>query len=221
MPAGLAELLGDHTALDTATAPTASVAWEPAASWFRAQPMTNLFPTCQHPQWCDSLNDPADTAKVQRALWAHQNPANCSSARHLVLESAYDEAAGLGSSLHIHMYFLALALTSDRILVASDDLRWGYAAPGLCEHDHAPGEDDAATYKNSSSPTWYIDCYFLPTTQCRLDVTKRRAAQVAPSLHEPHKVVRMRAAYSVHNTSCETEARLSALIIFERGCQVA
>ena len=196
--------------MDPIRAPTASAAWEPAAAWFRVQPMATLFPACQHPQWCDSLYAQDDTAKVQRALWAHQNPADCSAARYLVLDSAWDggPGAGLGSSLHMHMYFLALALTSDRILVASDDLTWTYAAPGLCG-DAPPDASPSARY---------LDCYFLPTTRCRLDAAAQRAAPNATSLHEPHRVVRLRAYHSVLNTSfCELTVQSPApgLVAFQ------
>jgi len=214
-PSGLSELLGRrkpldrHAALDSAT-------WDPTSAWFREQPMAALFPTCQHPQWCDDQYDPAETDRVQRALWAHQNPADCGSARYLVLDSAWNKAAGLGSSLHMHMYFLALALTSDRILVPADDLRWTYATPGLCGPDQGASmsvSDDAGTRAGTPANlhSRYLDCYFLPTTRCRLDAAAQRSAPQATSLHEPHKVVHLRAYHSVLNTTfCELTVQSSA-----------
>jgi hypothetical protein len=182
----------------------ASSAWEPAASWFRAQPMATLFPSCQHPQWCDDQYDPAETDRVQRALWAHQNPVDCNAARYMVLDSSWAPPhwrAGLGSSLHMHMYFLALALTDDRILVAGDDLDWAYAGDGsVC----GPPSDAAG-----SKPR-YLDCLFLPSTRCALDVAAQADAPLVTSLHQPDRVVRLRPYHSLLGTSfCELTVQAS------------
>jgi hypothetical protein len=226
MPAGVAELVGPQAPLDPAH-PGNSADWEPAAPWFRTQPVTSLFPTCQHPQWCDDLYDPAETNCVQRALWAHQNPTDCKAARYMVLESSWAPPqwpAGLGSSLHMHMYFLALALTDDRILVAGEGLDWSFGHPDVCGPDVGgtetsgrsirPGvaghRSPGAASNASSSTRRYLDCFFLPSTRCRPATAALVGAPVITALHQLDRVVRLHPYHSLLGTSfCELTVQAS------------
>lgn len=112
-PRGLVELLGDRTPLvqQDDHNPSTLSSWAPAAPWYDLQEIGTHFPQCAPPDPTDcdaSWYAPHTTAAVQAALWATQNPADCDRARFLVLDSSYP--SGLGSSLHIHMYMLALAI---------------------------------------------------------------------------------------------------------------
>lgn len=49
-----------------------------------------------------------------------------------------------------------------------------------------------------------MDCFFLPTTRCQPDTVDLKAAPKVTSLHQPDRIVRMRAYYEHFNTSfCE------------------
>lgn len=108
---GLIDLVGQRTPLTRAPgSEIESASWKPAATWFEAQDLTALFPKCSAPdsEDCDTSYSIETTAAVQEALWASQNPADCSSARYMVLDAPW--TSGLGSSLHVHMYMLAIAI---------------------------------------------------------------------------------------------------------------
>lgn len=72
--------------------------------------MSAHFSECAAPDPadCDGWYSKKTTAAVQAALWASQNPGHCESARFLVLTQPWH--SGFGSSLHIHMYMLAVAI---------------------------------------------------------------------------------------------------------------
>jgi len=88
---------------------TESASWTPASPWFASQNLTALFPICE-PGSGESHAFVAHetTSAVQAALWASQNPPDCSKARYLVLEKAWH--SGFGSAVHIHTRALALAI---------------------------------------------------------------------------------------------------------------
>ena len=179
--AGLADLLGQQDVrvtspeggVDSATAAAAAALgrpWRPASPWYDRQPWDTLFPDCQHPEWCDAMYPAAETARVQAALWAAQNPGDCAAARYLIMDKPFN--SGLGSSLHIHMYMLSLALTDGRILVVGDGDDWFFATPSLCEpREHGEGEggaDGAQAGGAAYPPPSYLTCFFKPTTMCGL-----------------------------------------------------
>jgi len=178
--AGLADLLGEQdpkavtsgfTSLDGIGSVAAlGQTWRPASPWYDGQAWDALFPDCQHPEWCDAMYPADETVRVQAALWAAQNPGDCAGARYLIMDTPYN--SGLGSSLHIHMYMLSLALTDGRILVVGDGDDWFFATPSLCGPWHqregaavGPGSGDGGTLNGSSNPS-YLECLFLPTTTC-------------------------------------------------------
>jgi len=110
-PFGLVELIGDRTPLAVDdNSRSASASWTPSARWYDLQNMSAHFPVCSKPDPadCDDWYAPQTTAAVQTALWATQNPADCNQARYLVLDSSW--RAGFGSSLHVHLSMLALAI---------------------------------------------------------------------------------------------------------------
>lgn len=95
----------------------------PSSSWFDAQDWGSLYPRCtQAAEWCDARFPRGETDAVQRALHAHQNPADCGRTRLLVLGAEY--SSGLGSSLHIHAYMLSLAISDNRVLVVDPGAGW-------------------------------------------------------------------------------------------------
>ena len=134
-------------------------------SWFDSQDWGSLYPRCtQAEEWCDARYPRGETDAVQRALHAHQNPADCDRARLLVLSAEY--SSGLGSSLHIHAYMLSLAISDNRVLVVDPAARWEYAPRGLCSCD-----DDIEELPRTCEPGTVLsnkDCFFLPASRCPL-----------------------------------------------------
>jgi hypothetical protein len=192
--AGLADLLGEQDArvtspeggVDSVTATAAAALgrpWRPASAWYDQQPWDALFPDCQHTEWCDAMYPAAETARVQAALWAAQNPGDCAAARYLIMNKPFN--SGLGSSLHIHMYMLSLALTDGRILVVADGDEWFFATPSLCgprgqQGEGEGGAGDAQAGGAADPPPSYLTCFFKPTTMCGLPTGS--AAHEAPAL---------------------------------------
>jgi hypothetical protein len=108
---GLLELVGDRTPLTRMPgAELESASWKPTATWYASKNLTFLFPKCSAPDLvdCDTAYSIKTTSAVQEALWASQNPPDCENARYMVLDAPWPH--GLGSSLHIHMYMLAIAI---------------------------------------------------------------------------------------------------------------
>jgi hypothetical protein len=118
------------------------------------------FPACQHPEWCDTPYVD-DTAAAQAALHAHHNPPDCDGARYLVVTGEW--VSGLGSTMHIHAYTLALATSDNRVLVLDPAMGWPYASsPSLCDCAAvgAPcGDGTTSTLTN-------MDCLFVPASRC-------------------------------------------------------
>jgi hypothetical protein len=182
----------------------AAASWAPSTAWFDDHPMATLFPKCQHPQWCDTAYDREETHRVQAALWAHQNPVDCNTARYLVLDTAY--TSGLGSSLNIHLYALSLAMTDGRILVAGGNLTWPFAVPDLCDPaQEGGGAGDSGRVDGGRAPAGarYLDCYFVPTTWCPLPSAWEHARRMS-SFDQVDRIVRSPAMVKFGRTSfCE------------------
>jgi len=109
-PKGFIDLVGDRSPLSSdPELATESASWTPASPWFASQNLTALFPIYE-PGSGESHAFVAHetTSAVQAALWASQNPPDCSKARYLVLEKAWH--SGFGSAVHIHTRALALAI---------------------------------------------------------------------------------------------------------------
>lgn len=109
-PRGFTDLVGDRKPLspDPGLA-TESASWAPASPWLNAHNMSGLFSACTPGSAeCDAVVPPETTAAVQAALWASQNPPDCSKARYMVLEKGW--IWGFGSVVHVHAGMLKLAI---------------------------------------------------------------------------------------------------------------
>eukprot|EP00759_Apiculatamorpha_spiralis_P032046 PhF_6_TR33665/c0_g1_i1/m.49274/K00717/FUT8; glycoprotein 6-alpha-L-fucosyltransferase len=84
------------------------------------------------------------TAEAQMALFQHQNPSNCDTAKFLSARLK-EGAHGLGSALSIVVYDFLSAVMTDRVLVVEQG-SWNFAS-GACH-----------------SASW--GCYFSPPTSC-------------------------------------------------------
>ena len=143
----------------------AAAASSSSPSWFDSQDWGSLYPRCtQADEWCDARYPRGETDAVQRALHAHQNPADCGRARLLVLSAEY--SSGLGSSLHIHAYMLSLALSDNRVLVVDPAARWEYAPRGLCSC--GGGVEELPRTCEPGTVLANKDCFFLPASRCPL-----------------------------------------------------
>lgn len=91
------------------------------------------------------------SAQVQQAIWEHQNPQDCASARYLLYSNpALGEGShGVGSLLHLETTALLLALNTGRVLVE---------VPGTYLTDHP--------YCSNRSATTLDSCYFVPLSGC-------------------------------------------------------
>ena len=155
------------------------VAWRPPSPWYDANEslIKAAFPSCQHPHWCDAPHN--DTAAVQSALHAFHNPPDCDAARFLVLTGEWP--SGLGSTLHIHAYTLALAVSDNRVVVLDPDMGWPFAASRtLCGCDVVGkpcggGGGDVSTTSSSSTVSTNMDCLFVPLSRCPLPPNWRSA----------------------------------------------
>ncbi|WIA30221.1 hypothetical protein OEZ86_000312 [Tetradesmus obliquus] len=97
------------------------------------------------------------TAEVQRAIHAHQNPADCSKARFLIHSTI---PSGVASIMNVETVSLVAALNSGRIMHE--------------EYDHL------LTQNGYCRGNATLDsCYFEPLTRCRLT---REEAAAAPTL---------------------------------------
>eukprot|EP00756_Hemistasia_phaeocysticola_P053853 Hpha_TRINITY_DN29800_c0_g1::TRINITY_DN29800_c0_g1_i1::g.2875::m.2875/K00717/FUT8; glycoprotein 6-alpha-L-fucosyltransferase len=85
------------------------------------------------------------TAAMQRRLWKHQHPADCSKARFLVWRMWN---AGLGADLHTYAQALSFAIKSGRVLLLDTEATWWYAA------DRDPPS---------------FECFFIPPSNCTLE----------------------------------------------------
>lgn len=147
---------------------TSIIAWTPPSPWYGEHEATTIaraFPGCQHPEWCDENYTNETTLAVQTAIHASQNPASCDTARLLIITDEWP--SGLGSTLAIHAYTLALALSDNRIVVRDPTQNWAFAPPSLCQCDRVgtpcvPGDDPSATHVSS------MDCLFIPVSKCGL-----------------------------------------------------
>ena len=160
-----------------------SIAWDPdpvgsQGHWYfteAAQSRINSsFPRCQHKQWCDDEYALEDTKDVQEAIFKHQNPDDCSTARLMIKSSQWP--AGVGSTLAIHAFFLAMAISDNRVLVVPPGQGWTYTSCGLCscksglpsvnhtESGEAGCPANADCLSNSN-------CFFIPTTKCQMPET--------------------------------------------------
>lgn len=97
---------------------------------------------------CDALfNNASDRLIATRHIYNHQHPANCNSSRFLIITRQWH--GGLGSTIHINAFMLLRALQTGRILIESNDIKWGLTNPSSC-----------------SQQNW--SCYFAPLTNCTL-----------------------------------------------------
>jgi len=177
----------------------AAAASSSSPSWFDSQDWGSLYPRCtQADEWCDARYPRGETDAVQRALHAHQNPADCGRARLLVLSAEY--SSGLGSSLHIHAYMLSLALSDNRVLVVDPAARWEYAPRGLCscggDVEELPRTCEPGTVLSNK------DCFFLPASRCPLPSSgdwRTTAPQFAPG--SDARVMQARSFYDFFGVS--------------------
>lgn len=133
------------------------VAYTPPSPWFDAASTTtlpSLFPSCQHSEWCDTPY--TDTLAVQAALHAAQHPADCAAARMLVVTAEW--TSGFGSTLAIHAYTLALALSDNRVLVRAPDAGVPFSPRSLCACDRIGHACDGSISS--------LDCLFIPLSHC-------------------------------------------------------
>jgi hypothetical protein len=97
--------------------------------------------------------------------------------------------------------------SDNRILVPADDLSWHYAAPDLCaqSQEHARGGKRAGSVDDDAQPAQappqpppaprYLDCFFLPTTRCRLPSEWRAQAKALIGLNMTAPIVHVAASY--------------------------
>ena len=160
------------------------IGWRPRAPPRAA--LTDPDPArCQHPDWCDTAFQDGDADAVQRALWAHQHPADCATSRLLVLTTEY--LSGLGSSVHVHTGMLALAVSDNGVLVLDPDMAWEYAPAQLCACARVGAPCVGASVTS-------MDCLFLPASNCsappnwaaahNFTLGSRNRVQQARSVHQ-------------------------------------
>ena len=194
---------------------TSIIAWTPPSTWYGEHEATTIaraFPGCQHPEWCDENYTNTTTLAVQTAIHAAQNPPSCDSARLLIITDEWP--SGLGSTLAIHAYTLALALSDNRVVVRVPTQGWPFAPPSLCQCDRVgtpcvPGGYASATHVSS------LDCLFIPASKCGLPSDWRSAPPWR--LGAPDRVMQATSVSEVAGISqCEAtvQARSSGLAAF-------
>jgi len=112
--------------------------------------------------------------------------------------------------------------SDNRILVPADGLDWHYAAPDLCKqaqrfasdrasrshHSRAPHNTGAAGSAQPPTLPRYLECFFLPTTRCRLPRDWRSKAKPMTTMNMTDQVVHVAAnfAFSFANTAAHNLA---------------
>jgi hypothetical protein len=119
--------------------------------------------SCSSEPWCAALYDRATVNATQELIHASQNPANCSSARYLVLSE--DWGAGLGSMLHSRAMALHAALLERRVLLYHPAR---FVSPWTDPRDSLP-----------LCAQRQFECYVAPLTHCRLPPALERNASLA------------------------------------------
>lgn len=124
--------------------------WRPNSTWYDSnlKSIQELFPSCQHEMWCDTLFDRESTEEFAKAMWQHQNPPDCNTAKLAILDRTWN--SGMGSSLHVFgMAYAHHVLGQGRVLVTNADwVHYGAA----CDR---PGGDNS------------LNCFFLPVSHCK------------------------------------------------------
>lgn len=194
---------------------TSIIAWTPPSPWYEekaeAGVITSTFPTCQHPEWCDTPYN--DTLAVQTAIHAAQNPASCDTARILVITEEWP--SGLGSTLAIHAYTLALALSDNRVIVRAPSQGWPFAPPSMCGCDRVgkpcvPGGEPSTVVSS-------LDCLFVPVSRCGLPADWENAPQWR--LGAPDRVMQAQSVSELQSISqCEAtvQSRSPALARYSK-----
>lgn len=101
------------------------------------------------------------TTAVQQAIWQHQHPLDCTSAKYLLYRNTRlgEGSHGVGSILHLQTVMLLLALNSGRILAE---------VPGTYLTDHP----------YCGNRTTIDTCYFQPLTHCSVTPEQIQSARV-------------------------------------------
>lgn len=139
------------------------VAWKP----WHSQDLQDLgYPlhniSCQSAEFCDRMYPPAETAEVASFLYNHQHPADCSTAKFLIITKEW--YGGLGASIHIKAWMFLIALSMDRVLIDAPDIKWAKTNSDNCR------EED-----------W--TCYFAPMTHCKLPEGWANASEALKASH--------------------------------------
>lgn len=134
----------------------------PLVTWTPWQPPGTLNKwshnfSCPNQEFCDDMYPLNETLAIAQLIHSHQNPADCSRAKYLVIEREWH--SGLGSTVHIKAYSLLVALMSGRVLIDDPGIQWTMTfAANYCE-----------------TQDW--SCYFAPLTTCTLPQDWRSKAR--------------------------------------------
>ncbi|BDA43791.1 hypothetical protein COCOBI_04-8080 [Coccomyxa sp. Obi] len=108
------------------------------------------------------------TAKVQRFIWAHQHPSDCSTAKYLLYTPI---ASGIGSILHQMGQALALAIEMQRVLVIAYTPQFPYYSAARC-----------------GVGVSFEACYFEPLSSCSWRDATEGITDSIPSINSPSQV---------------------------------
>lgn len=119
-------------------------------------------------------SEPADvlygTAYAQRAIWEHQHPADCSSAKFLAM---YHWPIGMGALLHFLGRALGLAMHVGRVLVLAEEA-YGADSMALWPGPGGMPWHDRALCGNARS--W--ECWFQPLSNCSPAMSGEKASDI-------------------------------------------
>ncbi|BDA47771.1 hypothetical protein COCOBI_11-0280 [Coccomyxa sp. Obi] len=108
------------------------------------------------------------TAKVQRFIWAHQHPSDCSTAKFLLYTPI---ASGIGSIFHQMGQALALAIEMDRVLVIAYTPQFPYYSAARC-----------------GVGVSFEACYFEPLSSCSWRDAIEGVTSRIPNINSPSQV---------------------------------
>lgn len=95
------------------------------------------------------------TAYAQSEIFKHQFPSRCRRGLLMTIPSN-----GIGSIIHVIGYFLSVAMSTGRVLLLEKRPMTAYEDEHFC-----PGEN-------------FMDCYFLPITNCTIDSFRSRPVEM-------------------------------------------
>lgn len=112
--------------------------------------------TCREQYFCGTDFNFAEFEQAADAIYKHQHPKDCRTAKFLVVEKEFE--SGLGSTINAKASMFLFALSVGRVLIDHPDIVWGMTNPKTCT------EQD-----------W--SCYFAPLTNCTLPANWVSAAE--------------------------------------------